>query len=248
MNETLGWFKQAFDVAAVGLTHCSRDLRYLVANQAYAEMAGMALEQIVGRPIVEVMGESGFAAIRPYVERVLAGDEVEYEREVPWAARGTRWLRVRYKPKPDQDGSVAGWFATVTDVTDYRGAEEALARAAEAAEEAARKIAADLRDTTLLQSIGALCARPDAAIDDCLRQILDAAITIAGADKGNLQRLEGGVLGIAAERGFDKPFLTFFDQVEAGEAATCRRRLPVGLARHRGRRRAKRNLRRDAGA
>jgi PAS domain-containing protein len=56
---------------ATGLTHCSRDLRYVSANPAYANLAGVPLEYIVGRPIAEVMGEEAFepsvlaSAVRP---------------------------------------------------------------------------------------------------------------------------------------------------------------------------------------
>ena len=129
-NETIALLEEALDAAATGLTLCSRDLRYLMANQTYAELAGLPIEQIVGRPIVEVMGENGFEVIRPYIERVLAGERVEYETELPWAARGARWIRVAYTPKFQDDGVVSGWFATVTDVTERKAAEAALARTA----------------------------------------------------------------------------------------------------------------------
>lgn len=129
-NEALALFQQALDVAATGLTFCSRDLCYVMANQTYAELAGLPIGEIVGRPIVEVMGEKGFDVIRPYVERVLAGARVEYETELPWAARGMRWIRVAYTPKLRDDGVVSGWFATVTDMTERKRAEAALARTA----------------------------------------------------------------------------------------------------------------------
>ena len=51
--------RQTLHTAGTGLTHCSRDLRYLSANPAYAQYIGLPLEQIVGRPIVEVMGQGG---------------------------------------------------------------------------------------------------------------------------------------------------------------------------------------------
>ena len=39
------------------LAHCSRDPRYVWANPAYAELAGVPLEYIVGRPMVELTRE-----------------------------------------------------------------------------------------------------------------------------------------------------------------------------------------------
>ena len=52
-----------------------------------------------------------------------------------------------------------------------------------------------------------------------LHEILDAAIEITGAQMGNIQLLEGDVLRITAQRGFDTPFLEFFDAVHGDQAA-----------------------------
>ena len=76
------------NTAGVGITRCSRDLRYLRANEAYAKIVGLPLGEIIGRPIVEVVGEVAFETIRPCIERVLAGERVEYESVVP-LARGS---------------------------------------------------------------------------------------------------------------------------------------------------------------
>jgi PAS domain-containing protein len=55
------------NTAGIGITHCSRDLRYVRANATYATIAGLPLSQIIGQPIVEVIGDAAFTAIRPYI-------------------------------------------------------------------------------------------------------------------------------------------------------------------------------------
>lgn len=75
------------NTAGVGITRCSRDLRYLRANETYAKIVGLPLG-IIGRPIVEVVGEAAFETIRPCIERVLAGERVEYESVVPLRGSG----------------------------------------------------------------------------------------------------------------------------------------------------------------
>src|SRR3954452_14923047 len=59
--------------------------------------------------------------------------------------------------------------------------------------------------------------------DLLLREALDAAIDIAGADMGNIQLLEpaNGSLKIAASRGFSAPFLDFFATVSAHTNSAC---------------------------
>ena len=108
------------------ITRCSRDLRYLFVSRAYARMLGRDARDIQGRSIVDVMGEHGFAAIKPYVERVLSGVPVEYESEVPFAGVGTRTLQVIYKPEL-QDGQAIGWIASIVDVTERRTGRDARA-------------------------------------------------------------------------------------------------------------------------
>jgi signal transduction histidine kinase len=54
-----------------------------------------------------------------------------------------------------------------------------------------------------------------------LQEIVDAAIAITAADMGNIQLLdrETGTLRIVADRGFERPFLDFFEVVHDGEGS-----------------------------
>jgi PAS domain S-box-containing protein len=108
------------------LTRCSRDRRYVYVNRAGAELLGRPAEQIVGRPVAEIMGKEAFAAVSHHIERVLAGEDVEFEMEVPYAHRGPRFVRATYTPDRDENGRVIGWVASVSDITERRRAELAL--------------------------------------------------------------------------------------------------------------------------
>lgn len=81
-----------------------------------------------------------------------------------------------------------------------------------------QRIAADMRAMSLLQDVGNRCLRAGDNFQECLECILDAAIELAEADKGTIQLLEpqSDALVIAAHRGFEEPFLTFFAQVRSG--------------------------------
>ena len=116
--------RQTLNSTAIGLTRCGRDLRFVAANPAYAQIAGRPLQQVIGHTIVEVIGQESFDRIRPYIERALAGESVEYEIEVDLTAAGKRVLHVAYTPWREADGSISGWVASIMDVTARRRAEE----------------------------------------------------------------------------------------------------------------------------
>jgi len=129
------------EAAPSGLTRCSRDLRYLSANSAYCEIVGLPRDQIIGRRIVDVIGSDGWERIRPYVERVLGGERVEFETLLPFSAAGSRELLVVYTPEKDAQ-EVVGWVASVTDVTEFKRVEKQLQEVEKMA--AAGRLAASL--------------------------------------------------------------------------------------------------------
>ena len=94
------------------------------------------------------------------------------------------------------------------DITDRKRAEDL--------------ISADLRAMERLQQVGARSVQPNIGFEVMLEELLEAAIDITGADKGNLQLLDApsGGLGIKAQRGFSEPFLIFFETV-GNEPAPC---------------------------
>ncbi len=118
--------RKIIDSTPFMLARCSRDLRYLFVSRAYAEMIGRTPEQVLGRPIVEVMGEQGLETILPYVEQVLQGERVEFETRVPFKDFNTSFLHIAYTPDRDEQGNIVGWFASIVDLTDRRRMEESL--------------------------------------------------------------------------------------------------------------------------
>jgi PAS domain S-box-containing protein len=112
--------RQTWDTSATALTRCSSDLRYLWVNPAYAKLVGLPADHIIGRPMADVMGPQVLELIRPRLERVLRGERVEYEEEVPFASGGFRFLHVVSTPWTNAAGRVDGWLSSVSDITELR--------------------------------------------------------------------------------------------------------------------------------
>ena len=107
------------------LTRCSRDLRYLFANRAAAALFGTTPEEMINRPIIDVQGEAAFNIIKPHIEKVLGGEETEFEAQIAYPKAGMRWVRGNYIPERDEQGQVVGWVASIVDITERKQAEEA---------------------------------------------------------------------------------------------------------------------------
>jgi len=111
---------------ALAVTRCSRDFRYLWANQGYAQWLERPLDEIMGRPIWDVLGKEAFESLRHHFERVLAGDKVNYEAEIKFQGIGKRWISAAYSPTFDSLGVANGWVAVVVDITERKRAEKSL--------------------------------------------------------------------------------------------------------------------------
>ena len=108
------------------LSRCSRDLRYLWANQPYADWLDRPLDEIVGRRIVDVLGPQAFQALKDRFDHVLAGQNVVFDQEVVFDRIGRGYISAAYSPTFDSSGIVDGWVSVVQDVTELKKASQLL--------------------------------------------------------------------------------------------------------------------------
>ncbi len=101
------------------------DLRCLFANKAYASMWGWEVEAVIGRTVEEIIGAEAYRQIEPYIQRVVKGETVTYERTVE-APGGARVIEVNLLPQLAPDGTVEAAFVLISDITRHRHAEQAV--------------------------------------------------------------------------------------------------------------------------
>ena len=133
------------DSMSAPVTLCNRDLRFVWVNQAYADWLGKRIDEIVGKPIVDVIGQEALRVIRPYIERVLSGERVQYERQLPYRGGGLRWVQASYTPGLNLHAQADSWVAVVFDVDERRHMEDALKASIANAEEARHEALAGAR-------------------------------------------------------------------------------------------------------
>jgi PAS domain S-box-containing protein len=106
-------------------------LVYRFVNRSYEQWLGIPVDQILGKTIREVIGESTWMHREDGVARALAGEPVVLEASWPHQDGRRREIEIRYLPRRDQAGVVDGFHVFATDITARRIAlEESIQHAA----------------------------------------------------------------------------------------------------------------------
>jgi diguanylate cyclase (GGDEF)-like protein/PAS domain S-box-containing protein len=125
------------------ISYLDRESRFRFSNRTYDDWFGIPQERMHGRTVAEVFGEEIHARMKPHIERVLSGDEVEFEFAAGEnAASGgrQRTLQVACVPHLAPDGAVLGFYMLGNDVTALKRAQEDLRFAAIQLQHDARRL------------------------------------------------------------------------------------------------------------
>jgi PAS domain S-box-containing protein len=155
-----------FSSSTVGFGILDSHFCYTRINDVLPRMAGLAPEEILGRPVSKVFGEHGTQA-EAVLREVLETGKPVLDREVavqPAGAGDLRHWLINYFPIRESRGKVTQVGVTAVDVTARRNAEEALrklsGRLLGIQDQERRRIARELHD-----SLGQYLAGLKIAID-----------------------------------------------------------------------------------
>src|SRR5687767_8098465 len=96
------------------ISYVDRELRYRYSNRTYGDWFGIDQEQMHGRTVAEVFGDEAYAGMRQFIDKVLEGEEVEFEFTP--ARERTRTLQVACVPHLAADGQILGFYMLANDV------------------------------------------------------------------------------------------------------------------------------------
>ncbi len=103
--------------------------RYRFANRAYEAWFGMKPEELLGKTVVENIGERAYAPFRGSVQQALSGELVRYEDALKLKDGRSIYVQGSYVPDRDAQGRVRGLVTLVLDITERKRAEEAARNA-----------------------------------------------------------------------------------------------------------------------
>ncbi len=108
------------------ISYVDAEQRYRFVNKAYEEALAKPRAEIIGKRVEEVLGPALYQEARPQIEAALSGETVVSDSETSLGSGGLRHLHTTCVPDVGESGSVVGFSAMITDVTESKEAEAAL--------------------------------------------------------------------------------------------------------------------------
>ncbi|MGQ9922005.1 MAG: sensor histidine kinase, partial [Desulfobacca sp.] len=111
-----------------GLGICDAAQRIIYVNPRFCELVGYPEEELLGRPLTDILDEANQQVFAEQFARRRQGEETPYQ--LTWTMKDGNQLTKLISPRPlfDKNGRFQGSFAILTDITFYQKAEAALQR------------------------------------------------------------------------------------------------------------------------
>ncbi len=111
------------------LVRIDAERRFRFINREAERWLGLPEKEVAGRHVWDVIGDASYQSLKPYIDRVLSGEQVSFETERSYLHGKARWTAGTLTPDFDEKGGVCGYYAMLLDVSERRRAQEAARRA-----------------------------------------------------------------------------------------------------------------------
>ena len=109
------------------IAYIDTDERYVFCNRQYAELFGTDPRGVVGRSVREVTGPATYDMVREGMQRAFEGKPARFEARFAGVSGVERDFLVHYVPDIAEAGKPLGFIGMVTDITELRSGQRALA-------------------------------------------------------------------------------------------------------------------------
>ena len=116
------------DATPALISYLDADFRYLRVNATYVKWFGITADHILGHKAREIIGESAWNIVLPYLERALAGETVNFDQAIPYEKGKPRWVHASYIPNKDSNGKIKGIVVHIVDIEERKQTEQQIAK------------------------------------------------------------------------------------------------------------------------
>ncbi|WP_392535328.1 AAA family ATPase [Nostoc sp. C117] len=98
---------------------------YQFINRTHEVWFSRNRDEILGKSVHELLGETGYQRFEPSINQVFAGQTVTLEAEIP-SSLGRHCISATLIPDFDRNAQVRGFYSLMTDISERKQAEEVL--------------------------------------------------------------------------------------------------------------------------
>lgn len=124
MVNSVSDLQQEIGTLPVLICFVDTERRYRFNNGAWVDWFGMPPSSLAGKPVSEVIGERRYQTVSPFIDQALAGHQVAFDTLIPTADGHLRNGQVVYVPQAGADGKISGFYALVTDITEWKRSQQ----------------------------------------------------------------------------------------------------------------------------
>ncbi|MEH1963460.1 MAG: PAS domain-containing protein, partial [Nostoc sp.] len=145
------------------ISYVDTNRRYQFVNRTYEVWFNLSRDEILGKYVHELLGETVYQRVEPFINQVFEGQTVTLEAEIPFSL-GKRCISGTLIPDCDCNAQVKGFYSLITDISEQRNAALRERKRAEHASilEERNRMAREIHDT-LAQSFTGILLQVGAA-------------------------------------------------------------------------------------
>ena len=107
------------DALPVYIAYIKSDRTFGYVNKAYEHFFGKNKEEILGKPVKEIIGERLYQKQEELIDRCFKGETIKFERKREFDDREIKWFNVSFIPQR-KAAEVAGMYVLVEDITEHK--------------------------------------------------------------------------------------------------------------------------------
>jgi PAS domain S-box-containing protein len=96
---------------------------FVLANSEYENLFKRDKDAVIGSSLKDVLGEVNYKKVKPYVQKVLEGTELQFEVPIVTPVGETFWNEISYIPTFKTSGQVDGFYVLARDLTSKKQSE-----------------------------------------------------------------------------------------------------------------------------
>jgi len=121
------YLQHVVDSVPALISYVDSNQHYVFNNSSYSSWFDCDINELKGKHIRDVLGLDAYKKVAPHIKKVLSGEQVRFETEVPYNnTNNTLYIQATYTPDISETGKIKGFVAHISDITRQKQIEQIL--------------------------------------------------------------------------------------------------------------------------